>query len=69
VRRRNPLSPEANRDTRFFLIAGTAGFGVVFAGFARTYYLKAWLVPTDSGGGLSPHWRAWQVIWLGLVGE
>lgn len=41
--RRNPLSREANRDTRFFLIAGTAVFAVVFAGFARTYYLKAWL--------------------------
>ena len=31
------------RETRFLIIAGTAAFAVVFAGFARTYYLRAWL--------------------------
>lgn len=31
-----------HRDTRFLIIAATGVFAVVFAGFARTYYLRAW---------------------------
>lgn len=32
--------PSTRRDHRFFLVAGVAALAVVFAGFARTYYLK-----------------------------
>lgn len=33
---------QEHRDTRFLIIAVAAVFAVVFAGFARTYYLRAW---------------------------
>lgn len=36
-------SRERIRDTRFLITAAAAVFAVVFAGFARTYYLRAWL--------------------------
>ena len=55
----------ATSDHRFFAIASLAAFAIVFIGFARTYYLKAWFATPALPGLLHLH-AALMTSWFAL---